>query len=75
MIISLLQIEKFYLNANPLKVNMAERYLIEIIVLFLFFSSIDNNDNYDDLDEEGKDEEEKYFDDEEPEFIYDAHVT
>lgn len=75
MIISLLQIEKFYLNANPLKVNMAERYLIEIIVLFLFFSSIDNNDNYDDLDEEGKDEEEKYFDDEEPEFIYDAHIT
>lgn len=39
------------------------------------YSSIDNNDNYDDLDEEGKDEEEKYFDDEEPEFIYDAHVT
>lgn len=39
------------------------------------YSSIDNNDTYDDLDEEGKDEEEKYFDDEEPEYIHDVNIT
>lgn len=45
-------------------------FFYEIInILFILYSEVDNNPEYDDLEVEGQDEEDKYFDGESPEDV------